>query len=347
MENEKILDVSPSTTETAPETSPVENSQCCENGVCSFSPAHNDKEENTEAENVCSCCKDEEHTCSCKEDEHECCCKEDDEHECCCKDGADADSACKCCCDDNNDDDASKSSENDAEAASDIDMDSIPKHITTPITQEMLDDASKKLADMLNLLGLKATIQAENRLTKINLVISSDDAGRIIGRKGQNLESLQLVLNRMMQKNDVNCPKVYLDIDGYSFGSRKPVADGEEWHGGPRRKKDSRGGSHSDFGERGKRKGHRQDRFERGEHRNSKRGERRDFESDSADEALRNMALDFAKEVRQWGEPKTLPPMNAHDRRIIHVTLENDKDVKTDSVGEEPNKSVVISLKGE
>ena len=41
-------------------------------------------------------------------------------------------------------------------------------------------------------------------------------------------------------------------------------------------------------------------------------------------------ALDAAKEVRRWGEPKTLPPMNAHDRRIIHITLEKEADLLTE-----------------
>lgn len=40
-----------------------------------------------------------------------------------------------------------------------------------------------------------------------------------------------------------------------------------------------------------------------------------------------------------------LPEMNAHDRRIIHVTLQNDPDIVTESEGEGAFKKVVISLK--
>jgi spoIIIJ-associated protein len=37
--------------------------------------------------------------------------------------------------------------------------------------------------------------------------------------------------------------------------------------------------------------------------------------------------------------------MNPYERRIIHSTLQNNKYVETHSVGEEPNRKVVITLK--
>ena len=41
----------------------------------------------------------------------------------------------------------------------------------------------------------------------------------------------------------------------------------------------------------------------------------------------------------------TLEPMNAYERKIIHSKLQNHPRVKTTSVGEEPHRKVVISLK--
>ena len=55
--------------------------------------------------------------------------------------------------------------------------------------------------------------------------------------------------------------------------------------------------------------------------------------------------LDAGKEVKRWGEPVTLPEMNAHDRRIIHVTLQDDPELETRSEGEGALKKVIISLK--
>jgi spoIIIJ-associated protein len=63
------------------------------------------------------------------------------------------------------------------------------------------------------------------------------------------------------------------------------------------------------------------------------------------EEDLRALALDKAKEVKKWGESVTLGEMNAHDRRIIHVTLQDDAELTTRSEGEGSMKKVVISLK--
>ena len=90
------------------------------------------------------------------------------------------------------------------------------------VTQEMLDETAKRLGVMLDFLCLDASVRSEKRNARIHLVVTSSDAGRIIGRKGQSLESLQLLLNRMMQKDNVNYPKINIDIDGY------PAKDGTD-----------------------------------------------------------------------------------------------------------------------
>ena len=238
---------------------------------------------------------------------------------------------CGCCCDDSCccEDAPAEPVEEKAEK---------PERVVIPVTQEMLDDTRTKLAMMLDYLGLEAEVRSEAGNNKINLIVSSSDAGRIIGRKGQSLENLQFLLNRMMQKNDVNYPKVYVDIDGYSSGTKRAANDrGERPERGER---NDRRNNRRDGG-----RGDRRDRGGKGERRNGGRRDRGGDGFDMHDENLRMLALDSAKEVRRWGDPKTLPAMNAHDRRIIHVTLEKEADITTDSVGEEPNKSVVISLK--
>ena len=41
----------------------------------------------------------------------------------------------------------------------------------------------------------------------------------------------------------------------------------------------------------------------------------------------------------------TLEPMTAYERKIIHTKLQENERVKTFSVGEEPYRKVVVSLK--
>ena len=41
----------------------------------------------------------------------------------------------------------------------------------------------------------------------------------------------------------------------------------------------------------------------------------------------------------------TLEPMVPFERRVIHTTLQNNSKVKTESIGVEPYRKVVVSLK--
>ncbi len=60
------------------------------------------------------------------------------------------------------------------------------------------------------------------------------------------------------------------------------------------------------------------------------------------EERLRSLAQRMAEEVRRFGKPRTLEPMNPADRRIIHVTLADDPHVVTESEGDGIVKPVSI-----
>lgn len=223
-------------------------------------------------------------------------------------------------------------------AAGQIEKSDIRAQEPIVVTDEMLEKTRTTLATMLDYLGLDGTVKAEARTSKINLLVASDDAGRIIGRKGQSLESLQVLLNRMMQKGDIPFPKIYIDIDGYSSSSKR----GEKRDGDRR---EDRRDDRRERGPRGDRRPPRGPRREQGEFQSPRQDEGGDEEFSEKDTQLRQQALDSSKEVRRWGEPVTLPPMNAHDRRIIHITLENETDIQTESLGDGNFKSVKITLK--
>jgi spoIIIJ-associated protein len=59
-------------------------------------------------------------------------------------------------------------------------------------------------------------------------------------------------------------------------------------------------------------------------------------------QALEEIAREAADEVRRGGRPKTLAPMNPADRRTIHLALEEDADVTTESAGHGFFKSVTV-----
>jgi len=66
---------------------------------------------------------------------------------------------------------------------------------------------------------------------------------------------------------------------------------------------------------------------------------------DKRRETLVNLANRLAEKVISSRKSIALEPMNPYERRIIHSALQDNKRVRTYSVGDEPNRRVVISLK--
>lgn len=58
---------------------------------------------------------------------------------------------------------------------------------------------------------------------------------------------------------------------------------------------------------------------------------------------LEDMAHSSAARAKSRGGKVTLAPMNAYERRIIHLALRDDEGVVTHSEGEEPERRVVIT----
>jgi spoIIIJ-associated protein len=61
------------------------------------------------------------------------------------------------------------------------------------------------------------------------------------------------------------------------------------------------------------------------------------------EEQLREIARRVASRVRASGQAVTLEPMLAYERRIVHLAVQDAPGVKTESVGVDPNRRVVIS----
>ena len=63
------------------------------------------------------------------------------------------------------------------------------------------------------------------------------------------------------------------------------------------------------------------------------------------EETLRRLAVRLADKVRRTGERVVLEPMNRHERKIIHMALQDNYRISTYSSGDEPYRKVVIELK--
>lgn len=61
------------------------------------------------------------------------------------------------------------------------------------------------------------------------------------------------------------------------------------------------------------------------------------------EDQLREVAHRVAERVRATGQAVTLEPMLAYERRIVHLAVQGTAGLRTESVGTEPNRRVVIS----
>ena len=59
-------------------------------------------------------------------------------------------------------------------------------------------------------------------------------------------------------------------------------------------------------------------------------------------EELRMLATVAAEKVRQSGAPYQFAPMSSRERRIVHLALREQTDLRTESDGEGPRRSVVV-----
>ena len=59
-------------------------------------------------------------------------------------------------------------------------------------------------------------------------------------------------------------------------------------------------------------------------------------------EYLKGLARSLADEVALTKKEKILSPMPSYERRIIHLELSGRDDVRTESIGEEPERKIVI-----
>ncbi len=114
------------------------------------------------------------------------------------------------------------------------------------------------------------------------ITINGDDAGFLIGYRGETLYAVQNVLSAIASKGLTTRVRVILDIAGYKEKREKTLED---------------------------------------------------------------LAVRVAKTVIRTGKPVTLEPMKAYERKIIHSKLQGSKKITTNSIGEEPRRRVVISLK--
>ena len=143
----------------------------------------------------------------------------------------------------------------------------------------LASNAKDLLEGILQRISLECKVTVNETPEKIILDIEGDNSGLLIGKRGQNIDALQYILNKAINKFD-NGHKMIL-IDSGEYRKRR-------------------------------------------------------------EEFLLGLAEKIRERVKKTLKPVSLAHMNAHDRRIIHMVLQEDESLITQSRGEGKYRKIVI-----
>ena len=152
----------------------------------------------------------------------------------------------------------------------------------TPLDRDVVQMVTEILDTLLGLLDVTGKVEVLSDEIPLDLNITGDDLGILIGRRGQTLACLEYITKLIVVGRLKAWLPLTVDVGGYK-----------------KRRRDS----------------------------------------------LQRLALYLAEQVKSRRRAITMEPMPADERRIVHLTLTDNPDVTTQSIGEGEGRKVVILLR--
>jgi spoIIIJ-associated protein len=90
---------------------------------------------------------------------------------------------------------------------------------------EEIEIAKELTTGLLERIGVKTEVEGFLKEGNLCLEIKGDQEGILIGKHGRTLESLQMLVNRMVNKRLKNAVRVVLDIDDYRKRREESMAN--------------------------------------------------------------------------------------------------------------------------
>jgi spoIIIJ-associated protein len=143
--------------------------------------------------------------------------------------------------------------------------------LMTKVDEDSISSGTQALQKIVDGITSDATVNLTQQKDKLYFTVTGGDSGVLIGKRGQTLEAIQYLLEKMINKKSNNRIRVVVDVEGYLE----------------------------------KRKNN-----------------------------LQQMASRMAEKAKRTKKPVTIGQMNAHDRRIVHIHLKDEKGVRTQSIGD-------------
>lgn len=149
---------------------------------------------------------------------------------------------------------------------------------------DVLADAEGYLKNIIKGMGVECNLELNTKENTITIKIYSSNNPVIIGKNGQNLEALTIIVRQFIKNICNDGPRIVLDVEDYK---------------------------------------------------------------DRQVKKLERLAKNLARDVARTKTDIEMDSMNSYDRRIVHNALTDFRGVTTESVGEEPERKVVIKYNGE
>lgn len=161
--------------------------------------------------------------------------------------------------------------ENDSQGVEAIVDQAFGKEPEKNVSAENVALGQEALQKVVDFITSDANIAVTHNDGKILYEVSGGNTAVLIGKRGQTLDAMQYLVEKIINKQNQKRVRVEVDIEGYLQSRR---------------------------------------------------------------ERLEKLASRLAEKVKKTGKPLTAGQFNAHDRRIIHIALKEDRQVRTHSVGE-------------
>jgi len=138
------------------------------------------------------------------------------------------------------------------------------------------EEVLKKIVDLITT-DAKIAVQQENKKIKYN--VKGGNTAVLIGKKGQTLEAIQYIVEKIVNKKSREKIRIHVDIEGYLENRRIN---------------------------------------------------------------LERLSTRLAEKSKRIGKPVTIGQLNSYDRRVVHLVLKKDSDVRTQSIGDGFYRKLVI-----
>ncbi len=147
------------------------------------------------------------------------------------------------------------------------------------IKEKKIERGKETLYKIIDLITETNKITVNRKQNRVYYDITCDKPALLIGKRGQTLEAIQYIVDKIVNNHKEKRIKIQVDIEGYLKEKTKK---------------------------------------------------------------LEGLAIKTAQKVKKEGKAISIGHMNAADRRIIHITLKEEKEIRTKSIGEGYIRKILI-----